>query len=102
MEKIFTSLRAYVREDHHQGKKEFCATCGNSAAVEALLSFREIEKEYHKLADERGAIIKNITRIERTEDVPFLFEDADFSISTIKKLIKQGEDDVENALTKVN
>jgi NTE family protein len=32
-------------------------------------SFREIEKEYHKLADERGAIIKKITRIERTEDV---------------------------------
>lgn len=62
-------------------------------------SFREIEKEYHKLADERGAIIKNITRIERTEDEPFLFEDADFSISTIKKLIKQGENDAENALT---
>jgi NTE family protein len=65
-------------------------------------SFRQIEKEYHKLADERGAIIKNVIRIERTEDVPFLFEDADFSISTIKKLIKQGEDDAENALTKVN
>jgi NTE family protein len=65
-------------------------------------SFREIEKEYHKLADERGAIIKKITRIERTEDVPFLFEDADFSIRTIKKLIKQGENDAENALAKVN
>lgn len=61
-------------------------------------SFREIEKEYHKLADERGAIIKKITRIERTEDMLFLFEDADFSISTIKKLIKQGENDAENAL----
>jgi NTE family protein len=61
-------------------------------------SFRVIEKEYHKLADERGAIIKNITRIERTEDVPFIFEDADFSISTIK----QGEDNAENALMKVN
>ena len=62
-------------------------------------SFREMEKEYHKLADNRGAIIKKITRIERTEDVHFLFEDADFSISTIKKLIKQGEKDAENALT---
>ncbi|MFZ0511407.1 MAG: hypothetical protein WAM14_07370 [Candidatus Nitrosopolaris sp.] len=38
-----------------------------------------------------GMIIKKITRIERTEDVYFLFEDADFSISTIKKLIKQRE-----------
>jgi len=62
-------------------------------------SFREMEKEYHKLADNRGAIIKKITQIERTEDVHFLFEDADFSISTIKKLIKQGEKDTENALT---
>ncbi len=62
-------------------------------------SFREMEKEYHKLADNRGAIIKKITRIERTEDVHFLFEDADFSISTIKKLINQGEKDAENALT---
>ena len=34
MEKIFTSLRVYVREDHHQGK--FCATCGDLATVEAL------------------------------------------------------------------
>ena len=36
IEKIFTSLRAYVREDHHKGKTKFCATCGNSATVEAL------------------------------------------------------------------
>jgi NTE family protein len=62
-------------------------------------SFREMEKEYHKLARNRGAIIKKITRIERPEDVHFLFEDADFSISTIKTLIKQGEKDAENALT---
>ena len=60
--------------------------------------FKEIEKEYHKLADERGAIIEKITRIERSEDVHFVFEDADFSIDTIKKLIKQGEKDTENIL----
>jgi NTE family protein len=60
--------------------------------------FTKIEPEYHKLADARGAIIDEITRIERTEDAPFLFEDADFSLATIKKLIKQGEDDTEKAL----
>lgn len=60
--------------------------------------FNEIEKEYHKLADEKGAIIQQITRIERNEDAHFLFEDADFSIETIKKLIKQGEKDTENIL----
>ena len=36
MKKILTSLRAYVREDRHQGKTKFCATCGDPATVEAL------------------------------------------------------------------
>jgi NTE family protein len=62
--------------------------------------FLKIEPEYHKLAEARGAIIKDITRIERSEDAPFLFEDADFSLATIKKLIKQGEDDTEKALAR--
>lgn len=60
--------------------------------------FTKIEPEYHKLADARGAIIDEITRIERSEDAPFLFEDADFSLATIKKLIRQGEDDTEKVL----
>jgi NTE family protein len=60
--------------------------------------FKGIEKEYHKLADERGAIIEKITRIERKEDVHFLFEDADFSVDTIRKLIRQGEKDTEDVL----
>ena len=62
--------------------------------------FTKMEREYHKLADERGAVIDEITKIERAEDLHFLFEDADFSIATIKKLIKQGEEDAEKALTK--
>jgi NTE family protein len=60
--------------------------------------FFQIEKEYHKLATDRGAIIEEITKIERNEDIHFIFEDADFSITTIKKLIKQGEDDAKKAL----
>ena len=62
--------------------------------------FLDIEPDYHKLAEARGAIIDEIIRIERSEDVPFLFEDADFSLATIKKLIKQGENDTEKALAK--
>lgn len=60
--------------------------------------FVKIEPEYHKLAHARGAVIQEITRIERTEDTHFIFEDADFSIVTIKKLIKQGEEDTEKAI----
>lgn len=62
--------------------------------------FKKMEPEYHRIAEARGAIIDEITRIERTEHIHFLFEDADFSIATIKKLIKQGEEDAEKALTK--
>lgn len=61
--------------------------------------FRKLEPEYHQIADARGAIIDEITRIERTEHIHFLFEDADFSRTTIKNLIKQGEADAETALT---
>lgn len=60
--------------------------------------FLKIEKKYHRVARERGAIIENVVKIERKEDVPFIFEDADFSIATIKKLIGEGEKDAEQAL----
>jgi len=60
--------------------------------------FDRMELEYNKLARQRGAIIKEIVRIERPEKTHFLFEDADFSISTIKKLIRQGENDTERHL----
>lgn len=60
--------------------------------------FDKMELEYNKLARQRGAIIKEIVRIERPEKTHFLFEDADFSVATIKKLIRQGEEDTERAL----
>jgi len=55
--------------------------------------FVELESEYHKLACERGAIIKEIVRVERKEESHYLFEDADFSVDTVKKLIQNGEKD---------
>jgi len=60
----------------------------------------KIEEEYNKLAHQRGAVIQDIIRIERAEESRFLFEDADFSFETIKKLIAQGYNDAERALTK--
>lgn len=60
--------------------------------------FEKLEQDYSKLAILRGAIITDITKIERSESLHFLYEDADFSIATIKRLIKQGEDDTEKTL----
>jgi NTE family protein len=59
---------------------------------------KEIQPEYEKLALQRGAIIQDIIRIERQENSHFLLEDADFSISTIKRLIEEGSFDAQNAL----
>jgi NTE family protein len=50
------------------------------------------------VAGDRGTIIQEITKIERSEDIHFIFEDADFSAATIKNLIKQGEKDADNAI----
>jgi NTE family protein len=61
-------------------------------------TFIQIEKNIIKLATDRGAIIEEIVEVERKEDVHYIFEDADFSLATIQKLIKQGEDDAEKLL----
>ncbi len=58
----------------------------------------EVEKTYRKLTVERGGIIRDLVRIERKEDAPYLFEDSDFSSVTIKKLIQNGESDANKAI----
>lgn len=63
---------------------------------------QKIESEYYKLCHKRGTMIKEIIRIERKEKLHFLFEDADFSLATIKKLIKQGEEEADAILTKID
>lgn len=62
--------------------------------------FLKIEHVYHKLAEEQGAMIQEVTKIERSDESHYLFEDTYFSILTIKKLIKQGEPDKEMLLSK--
>ena len=61
---------------------------------------KELEPEYDELAQRRGAIVKELTRIGRREKMHFLLEDADFSHYRIKKLIEEGEEDSERALSK--
>jgi len=61
----------------------------------------KIEEEYNNLVhNERGLIMDRIIQIQRIERAGrhFIFEDADFSIDTITELIKQGEEDAEDAL----
>ena len=60
----------------------------------------QMEPEFRKLASERGAVIREITRINRKECHHYLFEDADFSLATIKGLIQSGHDDAMAVLDK--
>lgn len=63
------------------------------------LKIANLEQEYNRLASDRGAIIEQIIRIKRREHSHFLFEDADFSLDTIRGLIDRGDRDTEDALS---
>jgi NTE family protein len=93
MSKVVTKYLLLLKEMHD--------ILVNAPLGEELMErFLAIERKYHKIAEERGAVISDIIKIERSEDIHFIFEDADFSSMTIKKLIRQGEQDAENALAR--
>jgi NTE family protein len=53
--------------------------------------FEKLRARYKKVSEEHGAEIKGVYRISRSEPFPSLYENADFSIDTIKPSIKDGE-----------
>ncbi|MDW8275428.1 MAG: patatin-like phospholipase family protein [Candidatus Nitrosocaldus sp.] len=61
-----------------------------------------LEREYSRLCTERGAMIREVVRIERKErrgtHSGWIFEDADFTLENIRYLIRQGERDCEMVL----
>ena len=66
--------------------------------------FKELEPEYKNLLHLRGAVIDEIISIKRKERSGghYLLEDADFSVASIKELIRQGEEDAEDAIANKN
>jgi NTE family protein len=60
-----------------------------------------LEKKYSDIFSRRGRIINELIHIKRNEDEKShhsLFEDWDYSIETIRELIRQGEKDADSAL----
>lgn len=94
---ITTNIQSRYNNDNDNNNKNRY-TNNNDFKLKQKQKLSKIEQEYDKLAHERGAIIRDIVRIERKEESRSLFEDADFSVETIKKLIMQGERDAERAL----
>lgn len=95
MSKVITRYLKLIREMHD-------ILDSSSLDDKAKKRLDTIEQEYHRLASERGGIIDKIIRIQRNEHHHFLFEDADFSLGTIKELIDKGENDAKEALAKNN
>ena len=63
----------------------------NSENTEEKEKFEKIRARYKKVSEEHGAEIKGVYYITRDEPFPSLYENADFSIDTIKASIKDGE-----------
>jgi NTE family protein len=54
-------------------------------------NFEKIRARYKKVSEEHGAEIKRVYYITRSEPFPSLYENADFSVDTVKASIKDGE-----------
>lgn len=91
MSKVFSRYLTLLKEMH--------AILGKAKLDESSKKeFDKMKPEYDKLVAKRGAIIKDMIKIERTEDSHFFLEDADFSKKTIKQLIHDGRNDATKAL----
>jgi NTE family protein len=65
--------------------------------------FKKVEQEYNNLVHLRGALIDQIISIKRKErSGGHYLLDADFSLASIKELIRQGEEDAEDAISNNN
>jgi NTE family protein len=53
--------------------------------------FEKIRARYKKVSEKHGAEIKGVYYISRSEPFPSLYENADFSVDTVKASIKDGE-----------
>ena len=53
--------------------------------------FEKIRARYKKVSEQHGAEIEGIHYITRSEPFPSLYENANFSVDTIKASIRDGE-----------
>jgi NTE family protein len=63
----------------------------SSDKKEDIDKFEKIRARYKKVSEQHGAEIKRVHYITRSEPFPSLYENADFSVDTIKASIKDGE-----------
>jgi len=85
MSKVITQYLSYI-EELYQAFKEHVDLAKLDKEVVA-----KIERKYKKIKEDHGAEIKSIHYITREEKHPHMYENADFSVKTIKESINDGE-----------
>ncbi|HYX56904.1 MAG TPA: patatin-like phospholipase family protein [Nitrososphaeraceae archaeon] len=85
MSKVITQYLSYI-EELYQAFKEHVDLAKLDKEVVA-----KIEGKYKKIKEDHGAEIKSIHYITREEKHPHMYENADFSVKTIKESINDGE-----------
>jgi NTE family protein len=88
MSKAITYYLRFIDELYHMVEERFDFKKGKKEDKE---KFEKIRAKYKKISQEHGAEIKHVYYISRDEPFPNLYENADFSIDTIKTSIKDGE-----------
>ena len=88
MSKAITYYLRFIDELYHMVEEHFDFKKGKKEDKE---KFKKVRAKYKKISQEHGAEIKHVYYISRDEPFPNLYENADFSIDTIKTSIKDGE-----------
>jgi NTE family protein len=86
MSKVITYYLKFIDELYHAVENRF-----DLEKKEDKQKFEKIRAKYKKIAEDHGAEIMEVYYITRYEHFPSLYENADFSVDTIKKSIKDGE-----------
>jgi len=86
MSKVITYYLRFIDELYHEIENRF-----DLEKKEDKQKFEKIRAKYKKIAEQHGAEIKEVYYITRYEQFPSLYENADFSVDTVKTSIKDGE-----------
>ena len=85
MSKVITQYLSYIEELYNVLQEHVDLAKLDKEVV------AKIERKYKKIKEDHGAEIKSIHYITREEKHPHMYENADFSVKTIKESINDGE-----------
>jgi NTE family protein len=85
MAKVITQYLSYIEELYNIFQEHVDLAKLDKEIV------NKIERKYKKIKEDHGSEIKSIHYITREEKHPHMYENADFSVNTIKESINDGE-----------